>query len=418
MAGGAALAGLSAVWSAISSIWSVISTVWGAIKQVWGVVKKAWDFAKGMYDKYVKPLWDKVHKFYDGYVKPWIDKLRRGYEWLKDKYDKYVKPAIDWLYAKVKWLDQKIDWVYDRTLGLIDKVYNKTIGRIEAVWRKFENIRDRILRLIALVDKKFAQKLYRMTEEWEQKLFGWARRLRDEITHKIFEIFNPLQRWIKGFRAAIEEVLRTFQDVIVAIGNRLRVEFDDVHLISKYTSFRTADEYGNIWYKGLYKNRAPEVTERDVTQVRTGAVAQFIDEMVEVLDKGNEGSWADLWDWIKVSVFAIDQKQDPPEFRPDPQLLSAEDRKEMEEVGTLPSSAGGFWQEMKVWLMAIPQPGKTEEGKWPWELPEVPPEERVEIEVEEEYPEKTPMEREYEKEYFRRFKTWPYPYGREKRFWY
>jgi len=213
-------------------------------------------------------------------------------------------------------------------------------------------------------------------------------------------------------------VLRTFQDAIVAIGNRLGVEFDDVHLLSKRTSFRTATEHGEIWFKGLYKNRAPEITERDVTQIPRTGIEKFIDTMVELLDAGAEGRWADLWNYMDRYVKAVDKGEETPEFSLDPNLLTDEERKQWEEVPLLPRLPEGWWQELKVWLMAIPQPGKTEEGKWPWELPEVPPEERVEIEVEEEYPEKTPMEREYEEEYFRRFKTWPYPYGREKRIWY
>jgi hypothetical protein len=81
-----------------------------------------------------------------------------------------------------------------------------------------------------------------------------------------------------------------------------------------------------------------EVTLRGTIKTRT-------DEVVEELDKGKDGTWGDVYQYVDDSVALMDAGGDPASFEADTTLLSREDLEESLRVPRAPDKPEAIAEE-------------------------------------------------------------------------
>jgi len=309
MGGGGKKGGKAIAWSQIFSWTSQTATsMWVALGPVWNTITSLWNS--------VKPLYDSVNRIYQT-LKSTIG----------DLYTHFIKPAWDMVHAVWSKLNDTIDWIdnlYNKTIGRIEEVYDKLFGRIEDLWKHVEDTRDKLLRVISVFNKDLARRFYDTTEKLEASTIGRIRDLRDDLLHMIDSTYEDLRSKINDFYWAVKDLTDQVHQKVIAVEDFLSVSFEKPQLLKRETVKTTADTYGQEWWDSVMTHIAPRTKKAEVEVMFRGDISSRTDEVLQELDKGEEGSWADVYHYIDESVQFMDLGTDPQSFEPDTTLMSRE----------------------------------------------------------------------------------------------
>lgn len=306
---------ISAVWAKLMAIANKI-----AIFQIFGILKTIWNT--------FKPIWDQISKIYSVLKQSVID-----------LYLTYIKPILGYIDVIFSKIEEVVDWfdkLYKSTIGRVEDIYNETFGRIEDLWKRFEDFRDRMLRLIAVLNKDLAQQLYDTTEKLEASTIGRIRDLKDDLLHQIDKVYTELRDRINDFYYALKDLIKPVQDAVHKFEDFLAIAFEKPDLLSRKTIVTSADTYGQEWWNSTIGRITPRSRRMDVEVMLRGTIRTKQQEVVQEMDKGKQGTWADVYNYIQDSVALMDAGGDPASFEADPDLLSTDDLKESLEVPRAP----------------------------------------------------------------------------------
>lgn len=330
MGGGGKKGGKAIAWSQIFTWTSQSATsMWIALQPVWTTITSLWNS--------VKPLWDSVNSIYQT-LKSYIT----------DLYTEFIKPAFDLVNAAWDKINELIGWIdkiYQETIGRIEGVYNRLFGHIEELWRTFEDTRDRILRVVAIFNRDLAQKLYDTTEKLEASTIGQIRNLRDELLHQIDKVYTDLRDRINDMYYAVKDLITPLEEARAKIEDFLGIAFEKPNLLRRETVKMTADTYGQEWWDSTMTRIAPRIKRADVEVTLRGTIRTRTDEAVEEMDKGRDGAWADVYNYVDDAVALMDAGGDPASFEPDTTLMSREDLEESLRVPRPPDSPEAIAEE-------------------------------------------------------------------------
>lgn len=296
-----------------ASMWTALGPVWTVLNQIWNTIK---------------PLWDSIAKLWT-YVKTWVI----------DIYVTYIKPildVIDTILSKIEGVIRYFDDLYNRSIGRIEDIYTKTVGRFEDLWKRFEDFRDRVLRLIAVLNKDLAHQIYDATEKLEASTIGRIRDLKDDLLHQIDNVYTELRDRINDFYYAVKDLLRPVQDAVRRFEDFLDISFEKPNLLRRKTIVTSADTYGQEWWDSTIGKITPRSRRLDVKVMLLGTIRKKQQEVVGEMDKGKDGSWSDVYNYIEGAVRLMDAGGDPASFEPDRSLLSPNDLEESAQVPDSP----------------------------------------------------------------------------------
>jgi len=300
------------VYDTAKDVWNAISDIWSEISKHWSWITKIWNYVKGFLPSWIAQIGDQVMKV-GNEVKQTASKI-------------------------ISWVDN----IYKQVIGKIDWVYNKLFGKIEKVWRDFENTRDKIVRLIGIFNKDLSWKIYNATEKVEANTIGRIRALRDELEHRIDQVYEGLRSRINDVYYAIKDIVDQTREVVFRVKDVIDISFEKPKLLSRDTVKLTADTYGMDWWGSISGKIIGSPGRREVQEIKEGGIIQKIDWYRIQMDAGREGHWADVMDYIERSVDNMDRGGDPETFQLDPELLSADEAEEYRQAPQFPEDPGAY----------------------------------------------------------------------------
>ena len=270
------------------SLWSALGPVWNSFKNAWDTISPYIEKAEGLFEsvrKYVEPI-------YNDYIKP-------------------VMNTVNTVMSKVNDVIKWVDDIYNQTIGRIESVYNTLFGRIENLWRDFESTRDKLTRLIGTVNKDLAQKIYDATEKVEANTIGRVRAFRDELEHRIDQVYEELRSRINDFYYALKDIINPIQEIAFRIKDVVDISFEKPKLLSKDTVVTTADTYGADWFESLMMQGTEPTRIRHVQVMFRQETEKEMDRIIDEIRAGKEGPWGDVASYIDDAVFRVASGLDP-----------------------------------------------------------------------------------------------------------
>jgi hypothetical protein len=143
----------------------------------------------------------------------------------------------------------------------------------------------------------------------------------------------------------VKDLIAPLEQARAKIEDFLGIAFEKPNLLRRDTVKMTADTYGQDWWDSIMTRIAPRIVRADVEVTLRGTIKTRTDEVVEELDKGKDGTWGDVYQYVDDSVALMDAGGDPASFEADTTLLSREDLKESLRVPRAPDKPEAIAEE-------------------------------------------------------------------------